>query len=133
MTKEEALAKAKKELELDNYVAETGINTGLRTIHENRSAWLSLVVGLAEKGLNNSIDWKNPSVVMPEDLPENAGRKSIPCLVCVKSRYPNGKPGIEKRMRQFNSWLGRWEWTKLRGDNVTHWAPMPYPKEYQNG
>ena len=132
MNKEEALAKAKSELALDTYFAETSTNAGLVKIHTNRAEWLSILIALAEKGLYESVDWKDCSVIMPENLPENEGRKSIPCLVCVKSRYPNGKPNIEKRMRQMDTWFGnKWSWSKLRGDDVLMWAPMPYPKNYK--
>lgn len=131
MTKEKVLKKAKEELSNSIYMTECGSNGGLRKIHENRIEWLAPLVTMAEEGLYNSVNWINPTVLLPENLPENNGRKSIPCLVCVKSRYPKGKPNIEKRMRQYSSWYGRWEWSKLRGDDVVMWAPMPYPKEYR--
>ena len=131
LTKEQALAKAKDELSYSSYMTESGANSGLRKIHENRLEWLVPLVVMAEHGLYDTISWISPNVLLPENAPENAGRKSIPCLVCVKSRYPNGKPNIEKRMRQIDPWRGKWGWSKMRGDDVVKWAPLPYPKEYQ--
>lgn len=134
LTNEEALQKAKQELSTSRYMSECSFNNGLQKIHSNRVEWLSLVVSMAEDSLYNTVKWTDSSIIMPENMSENAGKKVIPCLVCIKSRYPNGKPNIEKRMRQLR-WDGKtWEWSKLRGSNVTHWAPLPYPNGgIQNG
>ena len=130
LTNEEALQKAKQELSTSRYMAEYSFNNGLQKIHSNRVEWLALLVSMAEDSLYNTVKWTDSSIIMPENVPENAGKKAIPCLVCVKSSHPNGKPNIEKRLRQISRWDGKtWEWSKLRGSNVTHWAPLPYPRE----
>lgn len=75
--------------------------------------------------------WISVNDYNPEDLPENKGKKVIKCLVAVKSRYPKGKPNIEKRQRQWfkdcNGEFVEWEWSRLRGETITHWMPMPKP------
>lgn len=75
--------------------------------------------------------WISVKDCMPEDLPENKGKKIIPCFVAVKSRYPKGKPNIEKRQRQWlkdcNGEFVEWEWSRLRCEQITHWMPLPKP------
>ena len=134
MTEELALSKAKEELALSIYLQEVSPNSGLSTIHSNRCEWLSMIISMAEKKYS---PWVDCSLIMPESLPENEGKKVIPCIVAVKSVYPNGKPNIEKRMRQRTDRDGverfgdspKWEWSKCRKDRVTHWMPLPYPPE----
>ncbi len=79
----------------------------------------------------NNGGWVSVKDRLPEDLPENKGKKIIKCLVSVKSRYPNGTPNIEKRQRQmlldYRGNFIRWEWSRTHGENVTHWQPLPKP------
>lgn len=51
MNEQEALAKAEQELSLCRHMAECTRNPGMRTIHNNRCAWLSVIVRLAKKTL----------------------------------------------------------------------------------
>lgn len=74
--------------------------------------------------------WISVKDRLPEDLPENKGRKVIPCLVSLESVYPNGKPTIQKRQRQVQyygsaGWV--WEWSRIGASRVTHWMPLPEP------
>lgn len=74
--------------------------------------------------------WISVKKRLPEDLPENSGKKVIPCLVSLKSCYPNGKPNTQKRQRQLiyygpDDW--RWEWSRIGASRVTHWMPLPEP------
>ena len=75
--------------------------------------------------------WISVKKMLPEELPENSGRKSIPCIVALKSCYPNGKPTIQKRQRQWiqhhdKAFVG-WEWSRIGSQRVTHWMPLPDP------
>lgn len=45
-------------------------------------------------------EWISVKERLPEELPENTGRKTISCLVALKSCYPKGKATIQKRQRQ---------------------------------
>ena len=74
--------------------------------------------------------WISVKDRLPEDLPENKGKKVIPCLVSLKSTYPNGKPNTQKRQRQLQyygseGWV--WEWSRIGASRVTHWMPLPEP------
>ena len=60
MTDQEAIAKAQKELDMDNYFAETALHAGLRTVHSNRAEWLCRVLRLARKALNIEENHKQP-------------------------------------------------------------------------
>lgn len=78
--------------------------------------------------------WISVKERLPEDLPENEGRKVIPCIVALKSCYPNGKATIQKRQRQatydYDNNLNGWEWSRIGKSRVTHWMPLPEaPKE----
>lgn len=76
-------------------------------------------------------EWISVKERLPEDLPENTGRKTISCIVALKSCYPNGKHTIQKRQRQWiphydGSFVG-WEWSRIGANRVTHWMPLPEP------
>ena len=80
--------------------------------------------------------WISVEERLPEDLPENKGKKVIPCLVSLKSTYPNGKPNTQKRQRQlqyYGSNGGVWEWSRIGASRVTHWMPLPEPPEVPHG
>ena len=74
--------------------------------------------------------WISVKDMLPEELPENQGKKVIQCLVSLKSTYPNGKPNTQKRQRQLQ-WYGAkgwvWEWSRIGACRVTHWMPLPQP------
>lgn len=74
--------------------------------------------------------WIPVTEMLPEELPENQGKKVIQCLVSLKSTYPNGKPNTQKRQRQLQ-WYGakgwKWEWSRIGACRVTHWMPLPQP------
>lgn len=69
------------------------------------------------------MDWISVKDSLPEDLPENAGKKSIKVLVAIKERYGYC---VRSQTRLFDSWYERWEW-KYAAGSVTHWAKMPDP------
>ena len=76
-------------------------------------------------------EWISVKERLPEELPENTGRKTISCLVALKSCYPKGKATIQKRQRQWipyydGSFVG-WEWSRIGAQRVTHWMPLPDP------
>lgn len=82
-------------------------------------------------GLNR---WISVEERLPEDLPENEGKKVIPCLVSLKSCYPNGKPNTQKRQRQLQYYGSAgyvWEWSRIGASRVTHWMPLPEPPEVE--
>ena len=60
MTDQEAIAKAQKELDYDNYFAETALHAGLRAVHRNRAEWICRVLRLARKALNIEENLKQP-------------------------------------------------------------------------
>lgn len=53
MTEIEALEEAKKHLAFCTYMSECGSNAGLRKIYGDQTDWLSWIIYLAEKQLNN--------------------------------------------------------------------------------
>ena len=125
---EAALTIARRELNRAVYESETIMNPGLARIAANKAAWLSTLIAMAESSSN--FHWVGCDVIMPENLPENAGKKVIPCIVSIKSRYPNGKPNVQKRMRQQSAYAeSGWTWSQGKGDRVTHWAMLPTPPE----
>ena len=82
-------------------------------------------------------EWISVKDRLPENLPENSGRKVIPCLVAMASCYPKGKPIVQKRQRQLQYYGSRkeWEWSRIGSSRVTHWMPLPEPpkEEIANG
>ena len=88
---------------------------------------------LAEKQATS--DWISVEEKLPEDLPENDGRKVIPCIVALKSCYPNGKAAIQKRQRQvlydYDGNPCGWEWSRIGKSRVTHWMPLPESPEVE--
>ncbi len=71
--------------------------------------------------------WIPVTKLLPEDLPENEGKKVIGCLVAYKP-HKNGKPVSQFRQRGYSEGRG-WYWMKLGAHNITHWMPMPEPPE----
>lgn len=53
MSDREAIELAKRELAFSIHISECGDNEGIRRIHEKRSSWLSVIIYLAEKFLEN--------------------------------------------------------------------------------
>lgn len=126
--RDKALTIAKRELAKAGWISEVERNPGLAKIAANKAAWLSTLISMAESSSN--FHWVSCDLIMPESVPENAGKKVIPCIVSIKSRYPNGKPNIQKRMRQFRRYPEpHWEWSQSNKDRITHWAMLPNPPE----
>lgn len=63
MTDREAIDKAQNELDTSSYLAELGLNIGLRTIHRRRIAWLARVLRLARKALYIEENQKQPITI----------------------------------------------------------------------
>ena len=128
LTNEQALERAKKELARLVYESQLGFNAGIQTIASNKVDWLSRIIYMAQS--YNNFHWVSCDVIMPENVPENNGKKIIPCIVSVKSRYPNGKPNVQKRMRQQSAYTeSGWTWSQGKSDRITHWAMLPDPPE----
>ena len=128
ITDEKALEIAKRQLTRAFYDMDTARNLGLYRIAYNKANWLSKLIHMAES--YNKFHWISCDVIMPENVPENAGKKVIPCIVSVKSVYPNGKPNVQKRMRQQCTYTeSGWTWSQGKGDRITHWAMLPDPPE----
>lgn len=56
MTEQEAIAKAEQELSTSRYLSEISRNPGMSAIHNNRCAWLSVLVRLARKALAEEVN-----------------------------------------------------------------------------
>lgn len=63
---------------------------------------------------------------LPEDLPENEGKKVINCIV-AHCPYDNGKLTSQFRQRKWDKYYNKWHWSKIGGNTVTHWMPLPKP------
>lgn len=63
---------------------------------------------------------------LPEELPENKGKKVIGCIV-AHDPYGNGKLVSQFRQRKWDNWDNKWYWSKIGGCTVTHWMPLPEP------
>lgn len=50
---QDAIATAEQELSTSRYISECTINPGMRAIHDKRCKWLSVIIQLAKKALNN--------------------------------------------------------------------------------
>ena len=70
--------------------------------------------------------WIPVSERLPEDLPENKGKKVINCIV-AHAPYTNGKLTSQFRQRKWGNWDDKWYWSKNGGCTVTHWMPLPQP------
>ena len=70
--------------------------------------------------------WISVDDRLPEDLPENQGKKVINCIVAHKP-YSNGKLVSQFRQRKLDNWDNKWYWSKIGGCTVTHWMPLPQP------
>lgn len=68
------------------------------------------------------------TTLMPEDLPENAGKRLIPCIVTRAPVKGKKKPTTHFVQRVYDEGRG-WYWQKLGNDRVTAWMPMPAPYE----
>ena len=68
--------------------------------------------------------WIPVSERLPEDLPENKGKKVINCIVAHEP-YSNGKLVSQFRQRKLDNWDNKWYWSKIGGCTVTHWMPLP--------
>lgn len=56
LSMQEAIDKARVELSKAIYLSECGSNAGIRKINENKTAWLSWVVYLADRGIETIKD-----------------------------------------------------------------------------
>ena len=63
---------------------------------------------------------------LPEEMPENKGKKVIGCIV-AHDPYGNGKLKSQFRQRQYDKYSNKWYWAKIGGCTVTHWMPLPEP------
>lgn len=75
---------------------------------------------------NAEMKWIPVSERLPEDLPENKGKKVINCIV-AHSPYNNGKLTSQFRQRKWDKRDNKWYWSKIGGSTVTHWMPLPEP------
>ena len=54
MTDSEAIAKAQKERDMARYLSETSPYPGIQAVHRNKYEWLSCIIRLAQKTLNDT-------------------------------------------------------------------------------
>lgn len=131
MTREEA-AKI-----LDEWVGIGAVGEDSHICFESDLDDVESALNTAISALREHPQWISVKDRLPENLPENAGRKVIPCLVAMASCYPKGKPIVQKRQRQLQYYGSRkeWEWSRIGSSRVTHWMPLPEPpkEEIANG
>lgn len=70
--------------------------------------------------------WIPVSEMLPEDMPENKGKKVINCIV-AHPPYKNGKLVSQFRQRKYGGDDYGWYWSKIGSCCVTHWKPMSEP------
>lgn len=103
----------------------------IETVNEACRMGMAALRAQQEAEENESLTWISVKDKLPEDFPENTGKQIIPCLVCLKSCYPNGKGTIQKRQRQqrkdHEGKFVEWEWSRIGANRVTHWMPLPEP------
>ena len=134
MTREEAIKLLEcSATELVGTMMQTDEQTAVNQLRRYVDAYDMAIAALREQGnccKNGNSSWISVEERLPEDLPENQGKKVIPCLVSLKSTYPKGKPNTQKRQRQLQyygsaGWV--WEWSRIGSSRVTHWMPLPEP------
>ena len=77
------------------------------------------------KDANVPTNWIPVTERLPEDLPENKGKKVIPCLVAYRPNETR-KLTTQFRQRAFSEHIG-WHWKKLGAYSITHWMSLPEP------
>lgn len=71
-------------------------------------------------------EWIPVTERLPEDMPENKGKRVINCIV-AHLPYKNCKLVSQFRQRKYGGEDYGWYWSKIGGCSVTHWKPMPEP------
>ena len=74
--------------------------------------------------IETTLKWFHITEKMPEDLEENHNRLTIKCLVLLESVYPQGKPTIQFRQREYTSFFG-WIWSQRGSNRIKYWAMPP--------
>ena len=96
----------------------------------SKTFYRPVLEGAADYLITNGVTiqhWIPVAEKMPEDLPENSGKKKIPCLVAY---YPgNGKKRIVQFRERRAGGPNGWYWPKVGACSITHWMPMPEAPE----
>lgn len=75
---------------------------------------------------NDGGKWISAEDWLPENLPENKGKKIINCIV-AHPRGGTGKLESQFRQRKWDRRRAEWYWSKIGSSTVTHWMPTPEP------
>lgn len=98
---------------------------------------LEMAKAYLEDFFANERKWFSVEDILPEDLPENKGRKVISCFVAIEPAFGRVKQNFKKCQRRVETYYNLegkkvegWMWSQGLDTVVTHWMPLPaQPKE----
>ena len=70
-------------------------------------------------------EWISVKDRLPEDLPENKGKRAIKVIVCTVGRFNNSKTVRTMTRGRMYDWDHAWNWPGSM--EVTHWMMLPEP------
>ena len=84
---EVALEKAKNELSYAIHLGECGGNAGIRKMNDNKAAWLTRVIYLAERGLEYEKGLSKSVTIAAEEPPKTDYQKALMLFKSIKNNF----------------------------------------------